>query len=416
MGTTSPALPRAEDPAAAKRAIPADCAVIMVCVPVFTIFVLGIALLLLTGNAPGHHDLISYWTAGHQLAHHANPYDRAAVLEAELAAGFPPQAQVLLVRNPPWALALVLPLGIFGVLVASLLWTLLQLGCFIASARMIGEMVRQPLGEPESRMHLLGYAFAPALMCVLNGQSSLFALLGLVLFLKLHRTRTYLAGSALYLCAIKPHLFLPFAAALFLWTAANRSYRLFFGFVTTLSAAMAVTMWFDPMVWSHYRQMMQTSGIANEFIACPAVALRFAIHREAIWLQYLPAALGCGWAVFYYAKHRANWDWMEHGAMLLVVSLMVSPYAWVTDQAILLPAVMLATAHWASPIHIRLLMLASALIEIQDLRGVTLHSPWVLWTAPFWLAWYLSVSAKGSASPSGAQSGAQSGESTLASA
>ena len=35
-------------------------------------------------------------------------------------------------------------------------------------------------------------------------------------------------------------------------------------------------------------------------------------------------------------------------------------------------------------------------LEIQELAGVSLHSPWVLWTAPFWLGWYLVVQAKAS--------------------
>jgi len=388
MAANASALPQAASSAASRREGFADGTTVIVCAPAFTAFLFGIVLLLVTGNAPGHHDFVSYWTAGHQLLHHANPYDGAAIHSAELAAGFPRDANVLLMRNPPWALALVLPLGLLGVRIGSLVWTLLLVGCLVASVRMMAELV----GEPKSRRHLFAYAFAPALLCVLAGQSSLFALLGLVLFLRWHRTHPFAAGAALYLCALKPHLFLPFAAALLLWIIATRSYRLLAGSAVTPAAASLVATWFDPAVWTHYRQMMQTSGIATEFIACPAVALRFALHPQAMWLQSLPAAFGCVWAVLYCARHRERWDWLEHGGLLLLVSLTVSPYAWVTDQAIALPALMLATGRWASRGHIRLLLLASAAIEIEQLCGVTMHSPWVLWTAPFWLAWHLSVS------------------------
>jgi hypothetical protein len=73
--------------------------------------------------------------------------------------------------------------------------------------------------------------------------------------------------------------------------------------------------------------------------------------------------------------------------------LTVSPYAWVTDQAIALPALTLATQRWASPGQIRLLLLASAAIEIEQLCGVTMHSPLVVWTSLFWLVWHHSVAA-----------------------
>jgi hypothetical protein len=389
MSANATALSQAANPSANKREAYADCAAVILCAPALTAFLFGIALLLLTGNSPGHHDFVSYWTAGHQLLNHSNPYDGAAILNAELGAGFPHDAQVLVMRNPPWALGLVLPLGLLGVRIGSAVWTLALIGCLIASVRMTAEL----LGDAKSRLHLFGYAFAPALLCVLAGQSSLFALLGLVLFLRWHRTRPLAAGAATYLCTLKPHLFLPFAAALLLWIAATRSYRLLAGFVATLATASLLATWFDPAVWTHYRQMMQSSGIATEFIACPAVALRFAIHQQAVWLQYVPVALGCAWAVFYFARHRAKWDWLEHGGVLVLVSLTVSPYAWVTDQAIALPALTLATQRWASPGQIRLLLLASAAIEIEQLCGVTMHSPLVVWTSLFWLVWHHSVAA-----------------------
>lgn len=406
MSTISAALGQAESPAASNRPHPVDCVVVMICAPILAACVLGIVLLLFTGNSPGHHDVVSYWTAAQQLLHHANPYDSAAILGPELAVGFPRDAQVMLMRNPPWALSLVLPLGLLGVRAGSLVWTLMLLGCLIASVRMLGEMMaaksRQALGTQEGRMHLLGLAFGPALLCVLAGQSSLFVLLGLVLFLKLHGTRPYLAGSALYLCALKPHLFLPLGTGLLFWIVATQSYRLLLGFLATISAATLAAMAFDPMVWTHYFQMMQSSGIATEFISCPAVALRFLVDPRAVWLQSLPAALGCVWAGLYYWKNCAAWDWIQHGALLLVVSVVVCPYAWVTDQAVLLPALLAAllpppargSLRAATAWPLRTLMLASALIEVQQLCGVTLHSEWVLWTAPFWLAWFLIVSGR----------------------
>ena len=109
-------------------------------------------------------------------------------------------------RNPPSALLLTLPLGFFGLRAGALLWSLFLLACLVLSVRMLWAMH----GRPRNQLHWLGYTFAPALDCLMSGQMSLFVLLGLVLFLRLHRSRPFLAGASLWLCMLKPHLFLPF--------------------------------------------------------------------------------------------------------------------------------------------------------------------------------------------------------------
>jgi hypothetical protein len=87
-------------------------------------------------------------------------------------------------------------------------------------------------------LNYLGYSFAPALVCLIVGQTSLFALLGLVLFLRLHRTRPFLAGVSLWLCALKPHLFLAFGVVLLAWIIVSRCYRILLGAASAMAAAM----------------------------------------------------------------------------------------------------------------------------------------------------------------------------------
>ena len=52
-------------------------------------------------------------------------------------------------------------------------------------------------------------------------------LLGLVLFLRLHRSSPFLAGVSLWLCLLKPHLFVPFGIVLIVWAIVTRSYSSF---------------------------------------------------------------------------------------------------------------------------------------------------------------------------------------------
>ena len=117
------------------------------------------------------------------------------------------------------------PLGFINPRVAWLLWSMLMLACLAVSVYLLWILY----GRPRNRRYLLGLSFGPALLCLLYGQTSLFSLLGLVLFLRLHRTRPFLAGISLWLCALKPHLFLPFGVVLLAWVLVSRSYKLLAG-------------------------------------------------------------------------------------------------------------------------------------------------------------------------------------------
>src|SRR5439155_6257151 len=180
------------------RAI-AEFLVVGVCTVTFALTILGICASVLGSDAAGRRDFAEYWASGYQLAHHANPYDGDAILRLERSVGFPSGIPVLIMWNPPPALLLVLPLGFLDPTAADWLWLLLLLASLVASVRMVWIMH----GRPKNQVHWLGYSFAPALVCLLAGQVSAFVLLGLVLFLRLHQSRPFLAGVSLWLCLLK---------------------------------------------------------------------------------------------------------------------------------------------------------------------------------------------------------------------
>ncbi len=339
----------------------------------------------LTGPIAGARDFVVYWATGQQLAHHANPYDGEAMMRIERGAGLPSGYGVLFMRNPPWALGLTLPLGLVGVRTGALVWSLLLLGCLGVSVRMVWQMQ----GRPSKLLNLLGLSFAPALVCLIVGQTSLFALLGLVLFLRLHARRPFAAGVALWLCALKPHLFLVVGVVLLAWVVVNRCYRVVLGAATALGASSAVSWWIDPTAWADYAHMMRTYGIEKEFIPCWSVVLRLWVRPEAIWLQYLLAAAGCGWALAYYWKRRHGWDWVREAGLLALVSILCAPYCWVFDQAVAIPALLEGAYRCRSRALLVFLALASVALEAGLVIGVKLPSPLYLWTAPVWLGWTL---------------------------
>jgi hypothetical protein len=351
--------------------------------------------ILLGKNAVNARDYIEYWASGQQLVHHGDPYDGPALLPVERAGGLPDGVDVIITPNPPTALPLLLPLGFVSAMHGSRLWSLLLFASFVASVR----MVRAMHGSPKNYLHWLGYSFAPAIVCLARGQVGLLILLGLVLFLRLYRTRPLFAGACLWLCALKPHLFLPFGVVLVAWVIASRSYKVLLGAGGAIALSAAVMTLLDRAVWRQYAQSMNAQRLDKIAMPCLSHLLRQSISPGSLWLQYVPAAVGCIWAIAYFRRHKDDWDWLEHGSLVVLVSVLVAPYTWLIDQTILIPALLHAVYVSRSRVVIAMLALASAAIQVSPFVVQELtHSVLYAWTAPAWLAIYLVATRSSSVS------------------
>lgn len=362
----------------------ADIVIAAACGLSLTSTAIALLVLPLGRSFAGSRDFAIFWATGRQLVHHGNPWSVAAMGALERSAGFTGHGSYFM-RNPPWALPLTLPLGFFSARVAALPWSLLLLAVLAAA---LGSLWKT-FGRPRNPIDWLGYCFPPALICAAMGQTSVFPLLGIALFLRFHRSRPCWAGAALWLCTLKPHLFLPFGVALLVWIVLSRSYRIAVGALAALAASSAVTAVFDPAAWMQYLDWARHSGISNEAVPCLAVALRAWIAPLSTWVDFVPAAAGCVWAVAWFWVKRREWDWVEHGGLLLLVSLLVAPYCWINDQCLALPALLFAASRVTPRRVLAGLGGLCFLLALQVFTVGQLNSAWYLWPAPAWLLWYL---------------------------
>lgn len=363
-----------------------DIVMVVACALSLTSTAIALAILPLGHQFAGARDFAFFWATGHQLVHHGNPWSAAAMGALERSAGFTGHGAYFM-RNPPWALPLMLPLGFFSARVDALPWALLLLGVLALALATLW----RTFGRPRNPIDWLGYCFPPALICAAMGQTSLFSLLGLALFLRLHRSRPFWAGAALWFCTLKPHLLLPFAVALLLWIVSSRSYRIVLGLLCALAATSLLVTALDPAAWTQYLDWARHSGIAHEAVPCLAVALRAWIAPARAWLDFVPAAVACAWAVVYFWRRRHSWDWLDQGGLLVLVSLLVAPYCWINDQCLALPALLFAASRVPSR---RLLGVWGALCLILALQVFVigrLYSAWYLWPAPAWLIWFVAA-------------------------
>jgi len=331
-------------------------------------------------------DFIGYWAAGQLLAEGQNPYDFDAVRRLEVGEGRDSLEPTLVMRNPPVAFFLVFLFGFAGPKASLIAWLAFLMAVLSGAVFLIWRLN----GSPDSRFHLMGYAFAPALACLMAGQFGIVMLLGVVLFLWLFREQPFAAGAALSLCSLKPHYFLPFAIVLVLWCVTTRSYRIVAGFCAAVGVICAAAYRMDSHGWSQFAQMMQTGTALNDVTPDLSAQLRFLVNPHAIWIQFVLEVCACIWAVWYFWSRRSRWNWMDHGLVLILVGAVCTPYGWFFDEAVLLPAV-LAGVYRATesrrPIWPLAVIAGAALAEL--LMNVDVVTRYYLWTTPAWLGWYL---------------------------
>src|SRR5207245_7607297 len=121
--------------------------------------------------------------------------------------------------------------------------------------------------------------------------------------------------------------------------------------------------------------------------------LRLIFGMEKRWLQFIPAVLGLAWFLQYWRAHRDEWEWREHVPLLLLVSLVTTPYAWFFDQVVLLPVVMQCTiwlVRWRSSVAVQVAVaFAVSNLVCRLLLDNEIRTFWYVWIAPVWLILYL---------------------------
>jgi hypothetical protein len=339
-------------------------------------------------------DSIAYWSAGRLLIHQQDPYDHASVLQLEREHGYKDQRPLVL-RTPPWSLFMVAPLGWVSPLWAWVTWLAVSMGCLFAGIRICARLYRSD--TPQNLFTILAYTFAPVPACLVSGQMGLVLMLGIILFLWTEKKYPFLAGAALVLPFAKPHLLALFWPMLVLWILIRREKRLALGFLSALVAATAFAMAFDVHIFQHYRNMVDEAAIGNEFIPALSGVLRLLFFRRMFWVQFVPLAIGFVWGIRFFLKNQSIWDWREHGPALLIVSVLVTPYEWLSDETVLLPAILQAAALvYSARKKLRLLskigLVVVALMDVLLLLILKAKVPFAtgiyFWSSLVWFFWY----------------------------
>ena len=345
-------------------------------------------------------DSIAYWAAGKLLVQRQNPYSATSVLALERSQGYAADRPLVL-RTPPWSVWMVLPLGLLSPYWAWVAWLAILLASLVISVRISWRIFSRMPGDglrPSNAFLLAGYLFAPVVACLVAAQMGIVLLLGIMLFLLLvddADDHPFLAGAALLFPLAKPHLFMLLWPILAVWVLARKRWSLLGGMAAAFLLANSIALAFDPAIFQHYREMLGQEQIAGLFIPALSGMIRALFFRRFFWVQFVPMGLGLLWSARYYWKNRLMWNWRHHGLALLVVSLVTTPYSWMTDEAVLLPAILQGVV-WLSRAQLKvrsqLLILLFVFLDLLLLLIVNAKVPPAtgiyFWSSLVWFSWY----------------------------
>jgi Glycosyltransferase family 87 len=281
-------------------------------------------------------DFAEYWAAGRLNAVGANPYDTSLMLDEQRNIGWD-APQPVMMYNPPWTLAIAMPMGALDFGVARSVWLPLQILIILWSAATWWTLCSGAQRQV-ARVCCVALLWMPTLTSLRMGQLSPLILFGLVGFVVAAASRRdVVAGILLSLTCVKPQLVAPIWLAAALWAVFEGRWRVIAGALASLLAAAAIAMSTNPLVFAQYFEMMRTTPPSLAFES-PNIAaiLRLLVDPSRTWPQYIPTAFAAMLVALHWQRNRRDWNWTRELPALVVLSCLTTSYGgWTFDLIVL---------------------------------------------------------------------------------
>jgi glycosyl transferase family 87 len=331
-------------------------------------------------------DFAEYWAAGRLNAVGTNPYDPAAMLREQARIGWTESSPVMM-YNPPWTLALAMPMGAVDFRLGRSIWLPLQLFLTLWCVSRLW-ILYGGAAERTPRAWYLALLWSPTLIALRFGQLSPVILLGLVGFLwSVERRRDFTAGAFLALTAVKPQLVALVWVPFILWVLADRKWKVLAGTAACGIASIVTAVSTNPRVFAQYFDLMASAPPTLSFES-PNIAtvLRVLLRTEGSWPQYVPTFLGAVLVTAMWYRRREGWEWRRQMPGLVLISCLLTSYGgWAFDLVVLLvPIVALAATVVRLPRR-SLALIAGAVFLLVSSLALAMHTARVPQAAFVWM-------------------------------
>jgi hypothetical protein len=292
----------------------------------------------------GYVDFSQYWTSAFLTIQGKNPYDPAQVgfIQKDFNLDFYP----ILMWNPPLVIPFFIPFSLFPFKIATKAWVLITISLFILAHRFLLKAYNNKRIKKAEIIVLA--TFYPLFIHVSYGQSSILILLGLSGFFYCSRKDPQLilsskeAGIFLGLTAIKPHLLYLLYIAIFVESIRTKKFVMLFSSFVTCVFLLFVTHLLQPDIIAQYTTAWKTGPLSWHNPTLGSWLQGF-LNIHTIWIRALPTFIGL--CIFSYILLFKNIRFSRNLLTILIpLSVVSCPYAWVYDYVVILPFIVLYTS------------------------------------------------------------------------
>jgi len=354
----------------------------------------------------GGGDFLAYWSAAHLFVHGGNPYNQAEMSSLQYQIDperFSLSTGLINAWNPPWLILILLPIGLIPYAIAIPIWIFCN--TFLIGMALIITW-KLCIGDQKSRgilfVYLAGFLFVETLSYLAIGQITSLVLLGIVLFIwLLERDLDILAGIALLLTTIKPHISYFFFLLVFIWIIQNHRWKVFVGFCLTALISLVIFWILIPSWVKDYALLVSSLPYNSVYTSTLGnfISEKFNIsifNFSAVLLIFIVKPL---------LKLITKDGWLTTTNLALLSSIPLSPFGFNFDQIVILPAIVQIIS-WSSAhlvprkstifVIISFIFFDLILLIMTSING--LEHYWFFWIPIALLGIYLTVWKKRNAS------------------
>lgn len=350
------------------------------------------------GWSYGQGDFAEYWSAFQLFAENKNPYSPTLMLETQRVFG--PRIEPMMMWNPPWLLALFSPLFSFDFTNSAKVWAVANVVAYLSAAVITlasTETAQKKRIQLLVTCALFTLCFPPIWMCLKLGQIAGFLTFGLSLFIfGIKRQNRVSLGLSFLFLSLKPHLFILLCAFLVWWVVREKRFTWIIPTLSPLLGLIVLTGFIAPNSLISWIAVMSNqesiTGVLspNEWVTASFLSLATTIlfpdnsslRLNVIQLLTILSVL----AMFYYlTKSRCHTLTDERIALIIALSVALSPFSWFFDHAVLIvPLILICNSvlQVESRQCVFILSLFSMLIAVASysLERITFHHE------PFWFS------------------------------
>jgi hypothetical protein len=299
-----------------------------------------------TQNGMRDSDFFSLWAAGRLVGLGVNPYNEVEWQNIHKAESTVWISDPTFLYPLPLALLFV-PFGFLSLQQASILWLFLSQIMIILSIYLCSRIVDWGRWKQYFLALLIAASlFRAVLVTVRNGQLGAFLLFIISLGLYyLYRRKAFLGGLVLGLLFLKPPITGLFLVVLTLWFLIQKSWRAVLGMGISIASLIGITILLQPPWIRDWLMIGKGKALATAGTTPTLWGLSAAIIPHPIlwfWFTICLSLVLMGVGFFLLARTRPERKLLILTALLLPLSVFVTPYLWAYDHILLLiPAVVL---------------------------------------------------------------------------